>query len=204
MNTHRYNPTIGLQITKGPHNNPALYYSHTPWWVHKVVSMALQENHMDHPMYKLRERTGAFFQGGHNEWQGFLYIEFWRTDDELGSPLQKFVDALNEHIRYVEQNYLPMCAVHRTITELTRRNQIENFPEFDVEFQGSTLLTPTAHWDYRQTWGENYFNLINAPRPEKWRLSEISKESFEEMLEFLYWTSVPAYGKEVKVVFTGK
>lgn len=50
----------------------------------------------NHEMYNIRQKAGAFFQGGYNSFdEGFIYIEFWKPEGA-----QAFVDYVNNNFVY--------------------------------------------------------------------------------------------------------
>lgn len=58
----------------------------------------------NHEMYNIRQKAGAFFQGGYNSFEeGFIYIEFWKPEGA-----QAFVDYVNENFVYEGRVRPPM------------------------------------------------------------------------------------------------
>lgn len=96
-------------LSLGVHGNPSLvltggYHADKVAW--ETINRGLT-NYMLDPFYKLKNESGAFFQGG-SQWidntEGFLYVEFWKP-----SGAQAWVDAFNEALKKhrLEKETLP-------------------------------------------------------------------------------------------------
>ena len=79
------------------HDTPGLIFSGreaTPE-LHDFLNNILAQNNIFNDCYKLHQKAGAFFQGGHQRRDDeYIYIEFWRADGA-----QAFVDYVNENYK---------------------------------------------------------------------------------------------------------
>ncbi len=59
---------------------------------HAFLRRAIMANHLDDPFYIARSKANPFLQGGCNETDGWILIEFWSTKERA----EEYVKWLNE------------------------------------------------------------------------------------------------------------
>ena len=86
-----------FKVTQSTHHMPCLQIEDAPEALHKLIRNVVLCQYTDDPRYHLRQRCGAFLQGGSDKTSGWILVEFWNPEGA-----QEFVDYINNEWKKME------------------------------------------------------------------------------------------------------
>ncbi len=104
-----FNIVISSQAQPGMGPKVELYGPWVTERVHEKVSMIMNDNWTNSPIYQAKRKCNAFFQGGSNRPDGeWILLEFWSDVSET----EEFMAILNQQLVGVIPTALTKIAIH--------------------------------------------------------------------------------------------
>lgn len=157
-----------VEMTPQPGKGPGINI-HGPQvteFVWKLFSYSISANRIDCPWYKARQEAGAFFQGGSDKPDNWVFIEFWKPDTAF-----HYVNLINRALAFVDDTGVPVEVRGVIDTEEKRKwvSGLITFYDVESEFDnGVVTFTPkdplmvTSLVEKNIQWG-NTFNPSSLP-----------------------------------------
>lgn len=157
-----------VEMTQQPAKNPGINI-HGPQvteLVWELFRYSIAANRIDCPWYKARQEAGAFFQGGSDKPDGWVFIEFWSPTKSNG-----YVNLINRALAFVDDEGKPVEVRAVIRSEATRKfiAGLTHFYDCPIEVKdGVAYFTPnnaamiTTMVEKNLLWG-NTFNPTNLP-----------------------------------------
>lgn len=157
-----------VEMTPQPGKGPGINI-HGPQvteFVWKLFSYSISANRIDCPWYKARQEAGAFFQGGSDKPNNWVFIEFWKPDTAF-----HYINLINRVLAFVDDDGIPVEVRGVIDTEEKRKwvSGLITFYEVESEFDnGVVTFTPkdplmvTSLVEKNIQWG-NTFNPSSLP-----------------------------------------